>query len=95
MADLKSIFRSLSTGISFDKKRFKSDAEKFGLTLKTNGPQKPTEFMGMPELPNHQGKDVDREKSTDEESSSSEEEQEFKFMGERQRSTLQKGFTKS
>jgi hypothetical protein len=86
MADMKSIFKSLSTGITFDKKRFKSDAQKFGLTLKSNETKRPSEFMVMPDLPKTSSENFDSDKSLDEESSSSsEEEQEFKFMGKAQK----------
>ena len=53
MSDAKSIFRSLTAGICFDKKRFRPEAEKFGLT---SSKKSETEFVRrevvtLPELP--------------------------------------------
>jgi len=90
MANVKSIFKSLSAGISFDKKRFKSEAEKFGLSGKVNGVHKPTEFMSMPELPDSSIQSPTSSDDDEEEPSTSEEELDFKLMGEQHGSGLKK-----
>jgi len=80
MSDAKSIFRSLTSGISFDKKRFKSDAEKFGLTCKKSEDKTPKEFLTLPDFP----KDIQAYGSdglSNEDASSSDEEQELKLLG--------------
>ena len=82
MNDPKSIFRSLTTGISFDKKRFRSEAEKFGLTCKKFDDSKPLkEVFTLPDLPT----DFIEESNdaiTNDESSDSSEEQELQLLGE-------------
>jgi len=82
MNDPKSIFRALTTGISFDKKRFRSDAEKFGLTCKKFEDSKPVkEVVTLPDLP----VDLIEESNdavTNDENSDSSEEQEFQLLGE-------------
>jgi hypothetical protein len=83
MSDPKAIFRSLTAGISFDKKRFRSDAEKFGLTNKKfDGANTVEEFVALPELLSDLNDQSNDAATNNEESSSDSEEEELKLLGD-------------
>ena len=83
MADAKSIFRALTTGISFDKKRFRSDAQKFGLTgKKLEDSTNVKEFVSLPELPADLNEESDDTNTANGDHSDSSEELEFQLLGE-------------
>ena len=82
MNDPKSIFRALTTGISFDKKRFRTDAEKFGLTgKKFEDSSKVKEFVSLPDLPIDFNEESNDATTTNGENSDSSEEQELQLLG--------------
>ena len=79
MSDPTSIFRSLTAGINFDKKRFRPEAEKFGLTSKkTESELVQREVFSLPELPTDFHVDGNDDEDTDDGSSDVEE---LKLLG--------------
>ena len=82
MSDAKSIFRSLTAGISFDKKRFRSDAVKFGLTSKKSDSQRKfKEFVSLPELPQDLSEESNESVAGVEMDSDSSEDEELQLLG--------------
>ena len=80
MGDPKSIFRALTSGISFDKKRFRNDAEKFGLTGKKVYKTQVKEFVTIPDFPTDFN-DESNDATTNDDKGDSSDEQELQLLG--------------